>query len=143
MFRNRTHEIDFRTEISSMSTPTDRPAPANASSEPTTPAPAGWPMLTHHAHVMLALQREPEATVRLLSERVGLTERAVQRILSELEKMQLLERRRVGRRNAYVLHLDRTLPHPLEARGTLRALIEPMLDDTEPFHPNSDSPAQR
>jgi len=59
---------------------------------------------------------------------VGVTERAVQRILSELEDGGVIERERVGRRNHYRLNIDRPLRHPLEANHTVGELIMTLLD---------------
>ena len=47
---------------------------------------ASWTFLTNHAHVLLSLVERPGATMRDVAVRVGITERAVQRIVSELEE---------------------------------------------------------
>ena len=52
-------------------------------------------------------------------ERVGITERAAQRIVGELEAAEYLTRERDGRRNHYQVHLDRGLRHPIEAPTTI------------------------
>jgi DNA-binding transcriptional ArsR family regulator len=70
-----------------------------------------------------------DARVRDVAERVGLTERAVQRILSDLEQAGNLERRRVGRRNHYKLMLEAPLRHPLEAHHTVGELLELLMPD--------------
>ncbi len=61
---------------------------------------------------------------------VGITERAVQKILDALEGKGLLQRERVGRRNHYQLLLDQPLRHPLEAHRSVRELIELVARDT-------------
>jgi hypothetical protein len=43
----------------------------------------GWTFLSHHAHVRLLLAREPEVRLRAVAHRVGITERAVQRIVAD------------------------------------------------------------
>ena len=43
-----------------------------------------WHFLSNHAHVLLSLSANADLTVRELSQRVGITERAVMRIISEL-----------------------------------------------------------
>jgi predicted ArsR family transcriptional regulator len=64
----------------------------------------GWTFLTNHAHVLFCLAERPDdVRVRDVAVRVGITERAVQRILGELEAAGYLERSRVGRRSVYVL----------------------------------------
>ena len=54
---------------------------------------------------------------------VGITERAVQRIIGDLEEAGVIVRERIGRRNRYILSLDRPLRHPLEANTTIAEVI--------------------
>lgn len=65
---------------------------------------ASWGFLTNHAYVLLCLRREPDARMREVAARVGITERAVQRIVAELEREGYLVRSRDGRRNRYEVH---------------------------------------
>ena len=83
----------------------------------------GWTFLTNHGHVLLCLAREEPLTARELAARIGITERAVQRILSELEAAGVVERERIGRRNRYVIREDSPLRHPLESHCTVADLI--------------------
>ncbi|MCB9896542.1 MAG: winged helix-turn-helix transcriptional regulator [Planctomycetes bacterium] len=108
--------VNTRTALR-MSTPA-RPSPDPASSI------QGWTFLSNHAHVLICLAREPDLVLREVAARVGITERAVQKIVVDLEHEGLLTRSRDGRRNRYVLHLDRPLRHPLEAHRSVRELIE-------------------
>lgn len=85
---------------------------------------ATWTFLTNHAHVMVFLGRDPHARIRDVAAAVGITERAAQRIVAELERAGYLERRRVGRRNHYTLHVDRPLRHPLEGTHSIGDLLE-------------------
>ena len=85
-----------------------------------------WSFLSNHAHVLICLAMESDARLRDVADRIGITERTVQKILIDLESEGLVERRRQGRRNAYELHLDKPLRHPIEAHrrvGELVALI--------------------
>lgn len=74
----------------------------------------GWTFLTNHAHVLLCVARDPGVRHRDLADRVGITERAAQRIVAELVDAGYLERARTGRRNTYQLHPELPLRHPLE-----------------------------
>ena len=74
----------------------------------------GWTFLTNHAHVLVAISRDPELRQREIGDLVGITEGAVQRILHELEADGYLRRERVGRRNRYHVHPERPLRHQLE-----------------------------
>jgi DNA-binding MarR family transcriptional regulator len=82
-----------------------------------------WTFLTNHAHVLLALHRNPELRQRDISHAVGITVGAVQRILRDLEDGGYLQRERVGRRNRYAVTATRPLRHPLEADHTVADLL--------------------
>jgi DNA-binding transcriptional regulator PaaX len=58
-----------------------------------------------------------------LADRIGITERAVQRILSELEEAGYLVKSKDGRRNSYEVRADRPLRHPIERHQSVGALI--------------------
>ena len=88
---------------------------------------ASWTFLTNHSHVLLCLAQDPEARMRDVAQRVGITERAVQRIVSELEAAGYVERIREGRRNRYEVNGDLPLRHPVEGHRDLRALIKLIL----------------
>ncbi len=85
---------------------------------------ATWTFLTNHAHVLLSVWEDPEARVRDIATRVGITERAVQRILQELESEEYLIRERVGRRNRYRVRADRPFRHPVEDHRPVSLLLE-------------------
>lgn len=86
--------------------------------------PTHWTFLTNHGHVLLCLAAEPGARVRDIADRVGITERAALRILSDLHAAGYLERERVGRRTHYRPRLELPLRHPVEAALSVRALVE-------------------
>lgn len=83
-----------------------------------------WTFLTNHAHVLLAIAAEPDLRLRDIAERVGITERAAQRIVAELEEAGYLEIRREGRRNSYRVQRNRHLRHPAEQHHRIGELIE-------------------
>lgn len=82
-----------------------------------------WTFLSNHAHVLLCLSRDPEVLMREVADLVGVTERAVQRIVAELEAAGFVERERDGRRNRYRVDRRRHLRHPLEAHRRVDALL--------------------
>lgn len=92
------------------------------------PEASGWTFFTNHAHVLLCLASDPEMRLRDVVERVGITERAVQKIISELEAGGILERQRQGRRNTYKILGKLPLRHPVEAHCTVDGLIHFVLD---------------
>jgi len=84
---------------------------------------ARWTFLTNHAHVLLCLAGRPELRLRDVAVLVGVTERAVQRIVADLEFGGYLTRRRDGRQNRYQIEQDLPLRHAVEAHQTVKALI--------------------
>ncbi len=88
-----------------------------------------WTFLTNHAHVLLAIAAEPDLRLRDVAERVGITERAAQRIVAELEAEDYLDVRRVGRRNVYRVHRNRPLRHPAEKHHKVGELLEVLSHD--------------
>jgi DNA-binding MarR family transcriptional regulator len=87
------------------------------------PDAASWTFLTNHAHVLICLAGNPEMRLRDVASAVGITERAVQKIIAELEEGGLLERERQGRRNMYRIHARHPLRHPVEAHCTVQGLL--------------------
>lgn len=91
-----------------------------------------WTFLTNHAHVLLCITADPGIRVRELAFRIGITERAVQRILADLEEGGFLVRERVGRRTHYRLSLDRPMRHPVEASRDVRVIVDAIVGEAEP-----------
>jgi DNA-binding IclR family transcriptional regulator len=92
------------------------------------PRPGTWTFLSNHGHVLLCLAAEPGIRVRDVALRVGITERAVLRILGELESAGYLSREHAGRRTRYRLQLDRPMRHPVEAGHAVRDLVDALGD---------------
>lgn len=82
-----------------------------------------WTFLTNHAHVLILLYSEPDLVLREVAAKVGITERAVQRIVQELEQGGVLKRERVGRRNSYRISGNEHLRHPVESHRTIDDLL--------------------
>jgi Mn-dependent DtxR family transcriptional regulator len=89
-----------------------------------TPPPSGWTFLTNHAHVLFCIAKDPEVRLRDVAAQVGITERAVQRIVTDLEEQGYLTVSKEGRRNRYRVHPDVPLRHPIERHRTVKALLD-------------------
>ncbi len=90
------------------------------------PANPRWTFLTNHSHVLVLLHKDPDTVLRQVALEVGITERAVQRIIQDLESGGVLERERIGRRNRYKVLVDQPLRNEIEAHrniGDLLAII--------------------
>ena len=101
--------------------PMDPPHPPAVSAE--------WKFLTNHAHVLLCVARDPETRLRDIAEQVGITERAVHRILSELESRGYVKKEKLGRRNRYKVMAKMPLKYRLQSHHlTLATLLAMVLD---------------
>jgi DNA-binding transcriptional ArsR family regulator len=87
-----------------------------------------WTFLTNHAHVLLCFARDPEMRLRDVAVEVGVTERAAQRIVTELVEAGYLERSREGRRNRYRLHPEQPLRHPLDQEHVVGEILRIFAD---------------
>jgi DNA-binding IclR family transcriptional regulator len=84
--------------------------------------------LSNHAHVLYCLAQDPGMRLRDMAARVGITERAAHRIVSDLEGEGYISRHRNGARNTYELHPDVVLCDDLERNvrvGELLAVLLP------------------
>ncbi len=88
---------------------------------------APWTFLTNHTHVLFCIQRDPNVRMRDVATAVGVTERAVQRIVLELEEAGYLVRTREGRRNRYEVRSKQPLRHEIEQHCDIADLLAVLL----------------
>jgi len=94
-----------------------------------------WTFFSNNAHVLVCLTHMPQPTTREIAIQVGITERAVQRIVKRMVEAGVLKIEKEGRRNRYELDLDQQLRHPLESHKTIGEFIR--LIDSE-YQDNTD-----
>ena len=90
-------------------------------------APAGWTFLTNHGHVLVCLARDPDARLRDVAALVGITERAVQQIVADLERDGYVVKQKLGRRNHYRIRRAGRFRHPVESRLRVGEFIDLVL----------------
>jgi hypothetical protein len=83
----------------------------------------GWTFLTNHARVLATIADDHTTRMRDIAARCRLTERAVQKIISDLEADGYLTHTREGRANAYRIQPGTILRHPAEADLTVADLL--------------------
>ena len=100
--------------------------PSRVTAQPVVPpAPVvDWTFMTNHTHVLVCLHRQPMLRVRDVALAVGITERAVLKILADLETAGFITRQRQGRNNTYSIHPQKPLRHPVERHRTVADLLE-------------------
>lgn len=87
--------------------------------KPKSPAPAVWTFLTNYATVLMCLAADPGIRMRDIAARIGLTERAVQRLIADLHAQGYVTIRRVGRRNQYLVNKRAPLRQAIMAHRTV------------------------
>lgn len=104
-----------------------------------------WTVFSNHGHVLLYLAREPDARLRDVAENVGITERAVQKIVRDLQEGGVISVRKQGRRNRYRINGRKPLRHELEAHRSIGSLVRLMRKDeaVEPSPTASSQPQTR
>lgn len=85
---------------------------------------SGWTFFSNHAHVLLSLYLGGDKVLRDVALEVGITERAVQGIVSDLEAAGILTRTKEGRRNRYTINRRVKLRHAIEAHRSVGDLID-------------------
>ena len=87
---------------------------------------SGWTFLTNHAQVLLCVVRNDNdrLTAREIAAIIGITERAVQRILDDLESAGYISRFRDGRKNRYEIHAELPMRHPAQRGLAIGDLLE-------------------
>jgi predicted transcriptional regulator len=95
-----------------------------------------WKFLTNHAQVFVCVAHDPGVRLREISQRVGITERAAHRIVTELATSGYIERERNGRRNRYTIQSGVELPDHLGRVERVGDLLS-ILTDTNGGSPDS------
>jgi len=84
---------------------------------------ARWSFLSNHALVLTHIGREPDSTGLEIAQAVGITERAVRKILADLQSEAYIHTERIGRRNRYRVDVDRPLQKVGDRRLTVGELL--------------------
>lgn len=90
-----------------------------------------WSFLSNYAHVLVCIARNRDVTLREMAASVGVTERAVQRIVGELSVVGVVSKAREGRRNHYKINLALPMRHTLEDGKTVGDLLSALLSHSE------------
>jgi DNA-binding MarR family transcriptional regulator len=91
-----------------------------------------WVFLSNHGNVLLCIARDPRIRISEIADKVGIGERAAQKIVADLVADGYVVRTKEGRRNRYEVNPEGRLRHPLFARVSIGPLIEVLRDDASP-----------
>ncbi len=88
---------------------------------------SGWTFLSNHTHVLICIIRNPSLRVRDLAALVGITDRAVQSIISDLEEGGYVSHERYGRCNRYKVRAALPMRHPIERHCLISSVLAPIV----------------
>ncbi|HXY74839.1 MAG TPA: winged helix-turn-helix domain-containing protein [Dehalococcoidales bacterium] len=92
-----------------------------------------WTFLSNHGRVFEYIAKAPRSTTEAISRDVGLTQRGVQKIITELEDAGYIARRKEGRNNRYIVHPELPMRHNLERQHAVGDLLQALGCDTAKF----------
>ncbi len=86
-----------------------------------------WTFITNHARVLMVITQDPTVRLRDIALTLDITERAAQRIVTELVDEGYLSRKREGRRNVYTVHEKRPMRTPQAKNVEVGSFLKLML----------------
>ncbi len=85
-----------------------------------------WTFLTNHGRVLAYIAKNPQSSTREMAQEAGITLRAVQNIITELEAGGYIARHKEGRCNRYSVYSEMPMRHPLEREHTVGNILQAM-----------------
>ena len=82
-----------------------------------------WTLLSHHAHVLIALDRDPDYTIDQLAQILGVTSRSVVNVINDLVADGYVSKTKDGRNNHYEINKKAPLRHSTSKGKTVGQLI--------------------
>lgn len=83
-----------------------------------------WRFVTNHTQVLLCIARDGDVRLRDVADKVGITERAAQRIVADLVEAGFVERNKVGRRSHYTIDRSAKMRHPAQMNQEIGDLLD-------------------
>ena len=90
-----------------------------------------WTFVTNHTQVLLCIAQDEDVRIRDIAEKVGITERAAQRIVADLVHEGFITVERVGRRNRYTIDRDAALRHDAQEGYAIGELLDVLRRESE------------
>jgi DNA-binding IclR family transcriptional regulator len=83
-----------------------------------------WTFVTNHTQVLLCVAQDPHVRTRDIAVKVGITERAAQRIVHDLADAGFLTIERQGRRNRYTIDRTAQMRHRAQLGHEIGGLLD-------------------
>lgn len=91
-----------------------------------------WVFLSNHGYLLICIASDPSMRISEIADRVGIGERAAQKIIGDLVADGYITRTRDGRRNRYTINREAPLRHPLIGDRQIGPLVDAILDGHTP-----------
>ena len=101
---------------------------------------ANWSFLTNHARVLLCIAGDPGVRLRDIADRLGITERSVFSIVTDLTEAGYIVKSKDGRRNRYQIQAHLPLPEPTNREHTVGEVLAVLVGDSPPARPTHGTP---
>ncbi|UCC15910.1 MAG: MarR family transcriptional regulator [Dehalococcoidales bacterium] len=82
-----------------------------------------WTFLSNHGRVLIYIFNNPKSTTEEISRETELSQRGVQKIITELETAGYIAHKKVGRRNLYTVYSELPMRHHLERNHMVGDII--------------------
>jgi DNA-binding IclR family transcriptional regulator len=82
-----------------------------------------WTFLTNHAQVLLCIAHDPGMRLRDIAARLGITERSVFGIVTDLAEAGYIVKQKNGRRNRYQIQAHLPLPEATSQERTVGEVL--------------------
>jgi DNA-binding IclR family transcriptional regulator len=83
-----------------------------------------WTFVTNHTQVLLCIAQDENVRTRDIAQRVGITERAAQRIVADLVEAGYVTVERIGRRNHYAIDREAAMRHDAQTGYAIGELLD-------------------
>lgn len=82
-----------------------------------------WAFFSNYGHVLIYIAQNPKARLRDVADSIGITERAVQKIVHDLQAADFITIKKQGRRNRYKINRRKHLRHRVVSGATVGQLL--------------------
>jgi MarR family protein len=88
-----------------------------------------WSFLTNHARVLLCIAHDPDARLRDIAASLGITDRSVYGIVTDLTAAGYVVKHRDGRRSRYQIQAHLPLPEPASKEPAIGEVLALLMDN--------------
>ena len=99
-----------------------------------------WSFLTNHARVLLCLAHDPGARLRDIAASLGITDRSVYGIVTDLTAAGYVIKHRDGRRNRYQIQAHLPLPEPASKEPAIGEVLALLIGNRATQQPSQSQP---